>query len=69
MRSLNTFYPVPAREQLSSAWMGQPGEKDTGVVNTLQMQAQFLLEAGQITALPKDVGGLVDSSFVAKMVA
>jgi len=69
MRSLNTFYPVPAREQLTSAWMGKPGEKDTGVLNTLQTQAQFLLEAGQITAMPKDLAALVDSSFVARMAA
>jgi taurine transport system substrate-binding protein len=68
MRSLNTFYPVPAREQLTSKWLGKPGEKDTGVAKTLQTQAQFLLDAGQIGAMPKDVGGLVDSSFVAKMV-
>ncbi|MEJ8857823.1 ABC transporter substrate-binding protein [Variovorax robiniae] len=69
MRSLNTFYPVPASEQLSSKWMGKPGEKDTGVIKTLQTQAQFLFESGQITAMPKDVAGLVDQSFVAKMVA
>lgn len=68
MRSLNTFYPVPASEQLSSRWMGKPGEKDTGVLKTLQTQAQFLLDSGQISAMPKDVGGLVDSSFVARMV-
>lgn len=67
MRSLNTFYPVPAREQQSSKWLGKPGEKDTGVLKTLQTQAQFLLESGQINAMPKDFSGLVDSSFVAKM--
>jgi len=69
MRSLNTFYPVPAQEQASSNWLGKPGEKDTGVQKTLQAQAQFLFEAGQITAIPKDLNGLVDSSFVAKMAA
>ena len=69
MRSLNTFYPVPAREQLQSHWMGKPGEKDTGVLKTLQTQAQFLLESAQISAMPKDLSGLVDSSFVAKMAA
>lgn len=67
MRSLNTFYPVPTAEQATSRWMGKPGEKNTGVLKTLQTQAEFLLEAGQITAMPKDIGGLVDSSFVAKM--
>lgn len=67
MRSLNTFYPVPAREQVTSKWMGRPGEKGTGVEKTLQTQAQFLQESGQIAAMPKDWAGLVDASFVAKM--
>lgn len=68
MRSLNTFYPVPAREQVTSTWMGRPGEKGTGVERTLQTQAEFLRESGQIAAIPKDWSGLVDPSFVAKMV-
>jgi taurine transport system substrate-binding protein len=67
MRSLNTFYPVPAKEQLSSRWLGKPGEKDAPVVRTLQVQADFLKETGQITTLPKDLNGLVDKSFVAQM--
>lgn len=68
-RSLDTFYPVPAKDQLSDLWMGQPGDKESGVLKTLQVQAQFLLEAGQIMAMPKDMSGLIDRSFVAKMAA
>ena len=67
MRSLNTFYPVPAKEQLTSRWLGKPGERDTAVVKTLQVQAEFLKDNGQITALPKDMNGLVDKSFVAQL--
>ncbi len=67
MRSLNTFYPVPAKEQLTSRWLGKPGERDTAVVKTLQTQAEFLKETGQINALPKDMNGLVDKSFVAQL--
>ncbi len=67
MRSLNTFYPVPAKEQLTSKWLGKPGEKDTAVVRTLQVQAQFLKDTQQIGALPKDLNGLIDSSFVAQL--
>ena len=67
MRSLNTFYPVPAKEQLTSRWLGKPGERDTAVVKTLQTQAEFLKELGQINALPKDMNGLVDKSFVAQL--
>jgi taurine transport system substrate-binding protein len=68
MRSLNTFYPVSAKEQLSAQWLGKPGEKNSAVAKTLQVQAEFLKDTGQINALPKDMNGLIDSSFVAKMV-
>ncbi|MBU1358608.1 MAG: ABC transporter substrate-binding protein [Gammaproteobacteria bacterium] len=68
MRSLNTFYPVTAKEQLTDKWLGKPGTKDSAVVKTLQVQAEFLKETSQINALPKDMSGLVDSSFVAQMV-
>jgi taurine transport system substrate-binding protein len=68
MRSLNTFYPVTAREQLTDKWLGKPGTKNSSVVKTLQVQAAFLKETGQINALPKDMNGLVDSSFLAQMV-
>lgn len=68
MRSLNTFYPVTAREQLTAKWLGKPGEKNTAVVKTLQTQAEFLKETGQINALPKDMNGLIDTSFLAQMV-
>jgi len=67
MRSLNTFYPVPAKEQVTAKWLGKPGEKNSTVVKTLQVQADFLKETGQINALPKDLNGLIDSSFVAQL--
>ncbi len=67
MRSLNTFYPVPAKEQMTSQWLGKPGERDSAVVRTLQTQAEFLKENGQINAMPKDFNGLVDKSFVAQL--
>ena len=69
MRSLNTFYPVPAKEQATKRWFGRPGDKDSGVVKTLQSQAQFLFESQQIVAVPKDVSSFVDGSFVAKLAA
>ena len=67
MRSLNTFYPVPAKEQLTGKWLGKPGDKNSAVVKTLQVQAEFLKETSQINALPKDMSALVDSSFVAQL--
>lgn len=47
--------------------MGKPGDKDTGVLKTQEIQAQFLLDAGQIMDMPKDLSGLVDRSFVREM--
>jgi taurine transport system substrate-binding protein len=67
MRSLNVFYPVTAKEQLTDKWLGKPGEKNSAVVKTLQVQAQFLKDTGQIGAVPADMNGLIDSSFVAKL--
>jgi taurine transport system substrate-binding protein len=67
MRSLNTFHPVPAKEQMTAMWLGKPGEKDAAVVKTLQIQADFLKETGQINELPKDLNGLIDKTFVAQM--
>ncbi len=67
MRSLNTFYPVSASEQLSDKWLGRRGGKDSAVVNTLKVQAEFLKETGQIMAIPADMNGLIDTSFVEQM--
>jgi taurine transport system substrate-binding protein len=66
-RSLDTFHPVPAREQLSDKWLGKPGDKNSAVAKTLQVQAEFLKDTNQINAVPKDMSGLIDSSFVAKL--
>jgi taurine transport system substrate-binding protein len=66
-RSLDTFHPVPAKEQLSDKWLGKPGDKNSAVAKTLQVQAQFLKDTNQINAIPKDMSGLIDSSFVAKL--
>jgi len=66
-RSLDTFYPVPVAEMLTDTWMGAPGAKDSGVLRSLKAQAEFLKDSGQINAMPADLGGLVDSSFAAKL--
>jgi taurine transport system substrate-binding protein len=67
MRSLDAFYPVTAKEQLTDKWLGKPGDKNSAVVRTLQVQAQFLKDTGQIGAVPADLSGLIDSSFVAQL--
>jgi taurine transport system substrate-binding protein len=47
--------------------MGMPGAKDTGVLRTLQSQAEFLKAAEQMTTIPLSWAPFVDSTFLAKM--
>jgi len=47
---------------------GLPGAKDTGVLRTLQSQAEFLKTADQLSTIPPSWAPYVDSSFLAKMV-
>jgi taurine transport system substrate-binding protein len=63
----NTHTLTPA-EMLTDTWMGKPGATNTGALRTIQQQAEFLLEAGQISSAPKDFRPFVDSSFLAKLV-
>ena len=42
MDYINTFHSIPPKELASDKWMGMPGAKDTGVLRTLQSQAEFL---------------------------
>ncbi|GAA4359359.1 taurine ABC transporter substrate-binding protein [Variovorax defluvii] len=64
-KSTHTITP---REMLTDTWMGAPGAKKTGVLDTLMAQAEFLKNADQVKAIPPDLSRFVDSSFVAKMV-
>ena len=68
MDYINTFHPVPVKEMASEKWMGLPGAKDTGVLRTLQSQAEFLKTADQLSTIPPSWAPYVDSSFLAKMV-
>ena len=68
MDYINTFHPVPVKEMASEKWMGLPGAKDTGVLRTLQSQAEFLKSADQLSTIPPSWAPYVDSSFLAKMV-
>ncbi len=63
-----TTYTLSPQEMLTDTWMGKPGAKDTGVLKTIQAQAEFLKDAGQVTTMPADFSKFVDSSFVAKMI-
>ena len=63
----NTVTLTP-EEQLTDTWMGRPGAADTGALNTIRQQAEFLQEAGQVTQMPEDFSRFVDSSFLVKMV-
>jgi taurine transport system substrate-binding protein len=68
MEYINTFHPVPVKEMASDKWMGLPGAKDTGVLRTLQAQAEFLKSAEQLSTIPPSWAPYVDSTFLAKMV-
>ncbi|HXX82913.1 MAG TPA: ABC transporter substrate-binding protein [Casimicrobiaceae bacterium] len=68
MDYINTFHPVPVKELSSDKWMGLPGARDTGVLRTLQAQAEFLKAADQLTTIPPSWTPFVDSTFLAKMV-
>jgi taurine transport system substrate-binding protein len=47
--------------------MGMPGAKDTGVLRTLQAQAEFLKAADQLPSIPPSFAPFVDSTFLARM--
>ena len=64
---IKSFHPVPLAEVASDRWMGMPGARDTGVLRTLKDQGDFLLESGQVTAVPADYAPFVDSSFLPQM--
>ena len=68
MDYINTFHSIPPKELASEKWMGMPGAKDTGVLRTLQSQAEFLKAAEQMTTIPPSWVPYVDSTFLAKMV-
>ena len=68
MDYIKTFHSVSPKELATDKWMGMPGAKDTGVLRTLQAQAEFLKSAEQMTTIPPSFAPFVDSSFLAKMI-
>ncbi len=68
MDYINTFHALSPKELASDKWMGLPGAKDTGVLRTLQAQAEFLKAADQLATIPPSFAPYVDSTFLAKMV-
>jgi taurine transport system substrate-binding protein len=68
MEYINTFHSIPPKELATDKWMGLPGAKNTGVMRTLQSQAEFLKSADQLSAIPPSWAPYVDSTFLAKMV-
>src|SRR5215831_434451 len=68
MDYINTFHSISPKELATDKWMGLPGAKDTGVMRTLQSQAEFLKSADQLNAIPPSWAPFVDSTFLAKMV-
>ena len=65
-RFLDTTHTLTPEEQVSSEWMGRPGETDTGLITAISKQAQFMLDTNQITQMP-DLAAHIDSSFIAQL--
>jgi taurine transport system substrate-binding protein len=68
MEYIKTFHSIPPKELATDKWMGMPGAKSTGVLRTLQAQADFLKAAEQMSTVPPTFAPYVDSTFLAKMV-
>ena len=68
MEYIKTFHSIPPKELATDKWMGMPGAKSTGVLRTLQAQADFLKAAEQMNTVPPTFAPYVDSTFLAKMV-
>ena len=68
MDYIKTFHSISPKELATDKWMGMPGAKSTGVLRTIQAQAEFLKAADQLTTIPSSWAPYVDSSFLAKMV-
>jgi len=62
------FETLTPSEMIDQKWMGAVGARDTGIVKSLRAQAEFLVEAKQITAVPADLESFIDSSFLKKMI-
>jgi taurine transport system substrate-binding protein len=65
-RFIDTTHTLSPEQQLSSEWMGRPGETDTGMMQAITKQAQFMLDTNQITRMP-DIASHLDSTFIEKM--
>lgn len=63
-----SFHSLTVQEVASQEWMGLPGMTDTGVANTLRLQAEFLKSTQQLREVPEDMTALIDQRFVAEMV-
>ena len=67
MRSLNTFHPVPAKEQLTSAGWASPASATAPVVQDAAVAGRVPEgRPARSRRMPKDMNGLVDKSFVAQ---
>lgn len=68
IRYAGNTHSLTPEEMLSDTWMGMPGSTaQTGALNTIEQQAAFLKEAGQVNSLPDDFRPFVDSSYLAQL--
>lgn len=64
---VSNYETLTLKEMLSHEMMGKTSDPTPGLLNSLQTQAQFLVDAGQIKAIPTNLRSYIDSSFIEKL--
>lgn len=65
---VDTFHPITPAQMIETKWMGKGNPENSGVNQSLMLQAQFLKDQGGIPSVPKTFTRYIDSSFLEKMV-
>ncbi len=66
---VDTFHPITPAQMVETKWMGRGNPENSGVNQSLMLQAQFLKDQGGISSVPKTFTRYIDSSFLEKMVS
>jgi taurine transport system substrate-binding protein len=64
---VDTFHPITPAQMIETKWMGKGNPENSGVNQSLMLQAQFLKDQGGIPSVPKTFTRYIDSSFLEKM--
>lgn len=64
---VDTFHPITPAQMVETKWMGKGNPENSGINQSLMLQAQFLKEQGSIPSVPKTFTRYLDASFLEKM--